>query len=154
MTTEVNLMNKPHLTAIKRSKLSAPMRYLLEQELLGLTLLDYGCGKGDDVEHLAELGYHSAGWDPHWKNEEDDRELLEGHADVVTCNYVLNVLPPKERQEVIDKLLALDADAVYVSVRRDFKEDYVTKKGTQQYLVHLDYPVVHENSGFCIYQLR
>lgn len=142
-----------HKTAIKRNRLSAPTRWLHENELLGIIMLDYGCGRGDDARILCDkYGYYCSGYDPHWANEP---ELLEYGYDVVICNYVLNVLSPDERQEVINKLLALNADTIYVTVRRDLKKAFVkTKRGTEQWMVYLDYPIIRETSGFCIYQLR
>ena len=46
-------MDNSHKTAIKRNKLSAPMRYLSENNLLKGDLLDYGCGRGDDADLLS-----------------------------------------------------------------------------------------------------
>ena len=32
--------------------------------------------------------------------------------------------------------------------------NYVTKKGTKQFLVKLDFPILTENSGFCTYIVK
>lgn len=148
------MTNLSYRTAIKRNKLSAPTKWLLDNDKLSMSLLDYGCGKGDDVHHLGELGFYAEGWDPHWHTNAADDQLKREH-DVVICNYVLNVLAADERQEVINSLLSLKAKDIYVTVRRDLKDSYTkTKKGTEQWMVHLDYPIVKETSGFCIYQIK
>ena len=53
------MISKPWLTAIHRTKQSAPMRYLLDNNLINKQqiILDYGCGYGFDVKHLSQLGY-------------------------------------------------------------------------------------------------
>ena len=148
-------MNNSKKTAIKRNKLSAPTRWLHENEKLSVIMLDYGCGRGDDAQLLSNLyGYYCTGYDPNW-DEHNEPDLLDYHYEVVVCNYVLNVLNPDERQKVLDSLAKLNADAVYVTVRRDLKKEHTkTSIGTEQWLVYLDYPVVKQTSGFCIYKLR
>lgn len=154
-------MNKSHLTAIKRNKLSTPTRWLLDNEMIIGYTLDYGCGRGDDVKFLRGeitdgMLIVPYGWDLHHTHEEfwfcDNYH--NHHWNTVICNYVLNVVPPAEQKEILKELSNLSADAVYVTVRRDLKEDYKTKRGTQQYLVKLNYPVVKETSGFCIYKVK
>lgn len=39
-------INHPYLTAIRRTRLSAPARYLLQHGLLKQRILDFGCGLG------------------------------------------------------------------------------------------------------------
>lgn len=153
-------MNKPHLTAIKRNKLSAPTRWLVENHKISKGyLLDYGCGRGDDVRfinEMASLHVHAYGWDLY--HNHDERwfcDNIHNHWwQTVICNYVLNVIPLGEQAMVIEDLLSLDARDIFATVRRDLKENYETKRGTQQYLVELDYPVVKKTPGFCIYRLR
>ena len=41
---EPEKINHPYLTAIKRTSLSAPTRYLLQHSLLKGRILDFGCG--------------------------------------------------------------------------------------------------------------
>ena len=47
-----------HRTAIRRGDLSKPVRTAVEDQLISekTTVLDYGCGQGDDVRYLAALG--------------------------------------------------------------------------------------------------
>ena len=44
--------NPYKLTALNRSSLSAPMNYLLTNDLLKGKILDFGCGNGQDVDKL------------------------------------------------------------------------------------------------------
>ena len=41
---EPEKINHPYLTAIKRTSLSVPTRYLLQHNLLKGRILDFGCG--------------------------------------------------------------------------------------------------------------
>jgi hypothetical protein len=77
-----------HLAAPYRHSLSALAQMLINRNLLALgeTHLDYGCGRGGDVERLRSRGYDSRGYDPHYFPEST------APADVVTMNYVLNVI--------------------------------------------------------------
>ena len=158
---------KYHPTAIARTKPSAPAKWIEENIGFdpGLTL-DYGCGRGRDVEHFGIDGY-----DPNGRHSPPDRlyrhlslarSYLAGgtfnNYDTILCTYVLNVIPTKEeRAKVIywmRRLLALDGVA-YVSVRADkSKLNGWTDKGTYQTYVELDYPIVHRTSGYVIYEVR
>ena len=46
------LINHPYLTAIRRTDLSVPTRYLLQHNLLKGRILDFGCGFGYDTDEL------------------------------------------------------------------------------------------------------
>lgn len=120
---------KAHLTAISRKTLSAPMRWLNSLALIptGSKSLDYGCGRGFDADQLG-----MAKFDPHYFPE-----TPTDNNDVVTCNYVLNVIPEAdERGRVLDTLQLLARNkggTVYVSVRNDKKAlKGWTSKGTWQ----------------------
>src|SRR5688500_10842201 len=78
-----------HLSAIRRSSLSRPIRLALEDGLIDPTteVLDYGCGYGDDVCALKGRGIICSGWDP---AHHPDKEPLA--ADVVNLGYVVNVI--------------------------------------------------------------
>ena len=118
-------LDRTYLTAISRTDLSAPMRKLKDKGMLLGRVLDYGCGRGQDAHRLGIDRY-----DPHFFPTPP-----EGPYDVVTCNYVLNVIEdPKGRADVIDRinsLLAPDGVA-YLTVRRDVREDTATSRGTWQ----------------------
>jgi hypothetical protein len=102
-------------TAIRRNGTSRPLALLLANELVrdGDTVLDYGCGHGEDVAHLAALGYDARGWDPHHRPDGD-----RSSADIVLCSYVLNVIEdPTERLEVLTEVHRLARQVAVVAVR-------------------------------------
>ena len=133
--------NKSHLTAIKRTKLSAPMKYLVEKGLIQGETLDYGCGKGFDAEELQMDKY-----DPHFQPELPTNKRY----DTITCNYVLNVIEDSEMRDAtlgVITLLLKDGGTAYITVRRDkFKEGF-NSRGTYQTIVELGLPVLHEKKG-------
>ena len=57
------IINHPYLTAIKRTAISAPTRFLLEHQLLKGRVLDLGCGYGFDTDELKRQGYDVTGYD-------------------------------------------------------------------------------------------
>ena len=102
-------------TAIGRGDLSMPVRLGLRDEIVGLasTVLDYGCGRGQDVARLRQMGLQADGWDPFYA---PDTPLL-AH-DVVLLNYVLNVIEnAAERRETLSKAWKLASKAMVVSCR-------------------------------------
>ena len=154
-------------TAMTRKKLSAPMRYLLDNGFFPrgrlswspesewvtgtpLRFLDYGCGKGFDADFC---GFHK--YDPHFEGV--DSLLPHNHYDIITCNYVLNTLPTMtDVHSVIWDIQAhLKEDGVaYISVRNDKKNlNGETKIGTWQQYVSLDAPIVHKTSSYVIYEI-
>lgn len=58
---EPEKINHPYLTAIKRTSLSVPTRYLLQHNLLKGRILDFGCGYGFDTDELKRQGMTSRG---------------------------------------------------------------------------------------------
>lgn len=108
------------LTAIKRKDLSVPMRHLLDKNLLQGKILDFGCGRGDDLDKLLGLGLDIVGYDKYNPKYYDD-ELLKFKYDTVTCHYVCNVIPDlPTHQNVIQTIRDLGKNT-YVSVRADTK---------------------------------
>lgn len=88
-----------HLTAIDRNKLSSPMQIIARHNYLNgeMSVLDYGCGKGDDVRELEAHGIDVAGWDP-----VHNPEGLVIDSDIVNLGFVLNVIEDRnERDEVL-----------------------------------------------------
>jgi DNA phosphorothioation-associated putative methyltransferase len=71
-----------HKTAISRTKISKPMHLFEHYGLLIGRTLDYGCGKGKDVEILNIEGY-----DPYYF---PDKPI--GKFDTVVMNYVINTI--------------------------------------------------------------
>ena len=140
-----------HKTARVRSKPSAPTKWIYDN--IGFDLdatLDYGCGRGKDVEYFGLRGWDING----------DHEPLKWHDDFTTilCSYVLNVIPTeKGRKQVISNIkkhLTWDGTA-YLTVRNDKKNlNGWTKSGTYQTFVDLPLPIVHKTSGYIIYKLE
>lgn len=79
----------------------------------GLSVLDYGCGRGGDVDRLRQLGLRAAGWDP---THRPDTPLAE--ADVVNLGYVLNVIEEQaERRDALRKAWSLARSSLVVAAR-------------------------------------
>lgn len=136
-------------TAISRTRLSAPSTYLLERGLLVGRILDFGCGMGDLAKFLDG---DIEEYDPHFAPKRP-----RGRFDVVVCNYVLNVLPPRERKQVLREARRhLRADGVlYVTVRRDLEKNSPSTLGTRQFHVELDHPtLVHRRGRFETYAIQ
>jgi len=136
-------MNKSHLTAIKRNKLSLPMAYLQKQGLLKGRILDFGCGRGDDANHLDLDKY-----DPYYFPD-----CIKGVYSTITCIYVLNVLTKQEIKKVLRNMAAhlSPHGKIYITVRRDLKKTVRTQRGTLQRVIKLDMPILIENKKYCIY---
>lgn len=107
-------------TALKRNKLSKPMRILKERSLLNGNIIDFGCGNGDDVNILKTENCKIEGYDKFNSNFKYDY-LLELQYDVVTCNYVFNTIPELDTHEETLKLIKRLGQDVYISVRSDIK---------------------------------
>lgn len=130
-----------HRTALKRSDLSKPVKLALRDRIITqkTSVLDYGCGHGEDAELLASQGITVQGWDPVFSPLP-----LPQKADVVNLGYVLNVVEnPIEREETLKKSWGLARKALVVSslVREDkdsksedvaFGDGVLTTKGTFQ----------------------
>lgn len=126
-----------HRTAISRSRLSTPMRALAQWGYLdgSPTVLDYGCGRGDDVRALCAAGVRAAGWDPHFAPE-SPRESAE----VVNLGFVLNVIEdPAERSEALRTAYRLAERVLSVAVMpvgkgggADFADGVMTSRRTFQ----------------------
>ena len=104
-----------HRTAISRGSLSLPAKLLFKSGVAneGDTYLDYGCGRGDDIKFLNELGIPAKGWDPYFKPDEN----LLIKSDVVNLGFVLNVIEsPEERIEVLKKAFNLANKCFCVAV--------------------------------------
>ena len=82
-------MSKYHPTAIGRTKPSSPAIWIKEN--IGFhpgSTLDYGCGRGVDVEHFDIEGYDPNGIFAGYP--------VRGHYETILCTYVLNVIPTEE----------------------------------------------------------
>lgn len=129
-----------HRTALQRYSLSTPMQALFRHGYLDGrgTVFDYGCGRGDDVRILKQLGVEAAGWDPHFAPGHEKRE-----ADVVNLGFVINVIEDgRERREAVTGAYALARKVLAVAAliggrtayeqHRLFRDGVLTTRGTFQ----------------------
>jgi len=104
-----------HKTALGRSLLSRPVARAIEDGLITneTTVLDYGCGRGGDVERLTRQGIKCVGYDPVYRPEP-----VTGPADVTNLGYVINVIEDaRERAEVLRRAWTLSEQLLVVSAR-------------------------------------
>lgn len=131
-----------HKTAIRRGDFSRPVKCLLRDGLLSkeVTLFDYGCGRGEDVELLTAEGIACGGWDPAHRPDAPQQE-----ADVVNLGYVINVIEdPEERAATLRRAWALCRQVLAVSAQVlvagrgkepvEFGDGVLTGRGTFQKL--------------------
>ncbi|UYP20199.1 DNA phosphorothioation-associated putative methyltransferase [Rhodococcus sp. Z13] len=129
-----------HKTAMVRSALSRPMGLALADGLIarGVTVFDYGCGRGGDIRQLEALGFEALGWDPAHR---PDAEKIPSN--VVNLGYVVNVIEdPVERVHVLESAWDLTRNVLVVSARltwearelagRRVGDGIVTRLGTFQ----------------------
>ena len=78
----------------------------------GVSVFDYGCGRGDDIRLLRNLGHDATGWDPAHAPTND-----KSPAQLVNLGYVINVI--EEPTERVETLRAAGADPVCSGCFRD-----------------------------------
>jgi DNA phosphorothioation-associated putative methyltransferase len=104
-----------HKAAIHRTNFSKPVRLALEAGLFTpeTSFLDYGCGHGSDVKLIAQQGFSSSGWDPHYQSDTDINP-----AAIVNLGYVINVIEtPTERREALIKAWELTQQVLIVAAQ-------------------------------------
>src|SRR5436309_2881834 len=104
-----------HRTALQRGDLSRPVKRALADSLISpaVTVLDYGCGRGADVDLLGRQGIICLGWDPAFRPD----TALEP-ADVVNLGYVINVIEDlTERAEALRHSWKLSRKLLIVSAQ-------------------------------------
>lgn len=104
-----------HRTAMSRTALSRPIAQALADDVLSRsgTVFDYGCGRGDDLRHLAAIGVAAFGWDPVHRPAAERRP-----ADTVNLGYVINVIEdPAERTETLSHAWSLAQRVLIVAAR-------------------------------------
>jgi DNA phosphorothioation-associated putative methyltransferase len=129
-----------HKTAIKRYKFSKPIQTAIEHDFINksTTIFDYGCGRGDDLKGLSEMGIRATGWD--LVHAPDDNKEK---ADVVNLGFVLNVIEDRnERVQVLkeafslaDRMLIVSsmiASSASESLGRPYKDGILTSRNTFQ----------------------
>ncbi len=144
-----------HKTAIARNKLSTPMQILARHGYLdgNYSVLDYGCGKGDDIRELESHGIDVTGWDPIHR---PDGELKK--CDIVNLGFVLNVIENiNERKETLIKAFSY-AKKVFIAsvmvageniIRRftPYKDGVITSRNTfQRYYTQSEFKEYLESS--------
>jgi len=113
-----------HKTAIDRYSLSTPVQSLYRHNYLNgeYTFFDYGCGKGDDLNIIKELGVTASGWDPVYRPEE---KLTK--ADIVNLGFVVNIIESlSERTQTLKKAYSLSKKILVASVM--LGSDSITSK--------------------------
>lgn len=144
-----------HRTAIDRNQLSQPMQILARHNYFNgdYSVLDYGCGKGDDMRELEAHGMDISGWDPVHR---PDGEIL--NADIVNLGFVLNVIEDRqERDETLkraydyaDKLLIVSvmiAGESVISQFTPYKDGIITSRNTfQRYYTQSEFRSYIESS--------
>jgi len=150
------IVNNPHLTAIERTSMSFPTRWLKQNKLLKGEILDFGCGFGFDTDQLKEQEFDITGYDNYYRPDYPEKRF-----DTIICNYVLNVLEPNEQAEVLMSVAELlkPTGRAYFAVRRDLKSEgfrthYVHKQPTYQSNVILPYKSVFANENCEIYEYQ
>jgi ATP adenylyltransferase len=145
-----------HLTAIERTKLSKPMKWLKDHYKLAGEILDYGCGLGTDVGFLKEKQYDIEGYDKYYFTK-----ISKSSYDTITCIYVLNVLKPLEQTKVIMEIShrLKPGGKAYFVVRRDIKHEGFRvhkkhKKHTYQTYVKLPFKSIYSSNSFEIYEYQ
>jgi len=129
-----------HRTAIDRNQLSQPMQVLARHDYLNgeWSILDYGCGKGDDLRELEAHGLDISGWDPVHNPE---GELVASA--IVNLGFVLNVIENRdERKDTLRRAWEYASTLLIVSVMiagdsviaqfRPYKDGVVTSRNTFQ----------------------
>ena len=148
-------LEKAGKTAVKRKTPSKPLLKLLNLVGLseGLSIFDYGCGHGKDLDYLRELSsvanlnWDVQGYDP------IHRPIPPTHDefDIVLCTYVLNTVPDYIQSTIIQDIIGLGnrQGKVFVTVRRDIPEE-----GTDtQRWVELPWKKLYECKQYVIYYI-
>lgn len=153
-------MSLAHLTAISRKTASAPMKWLAKESKLKAThtILDYGCGKGKDVEWLKGFYYNIDGYDPYYAPNTLSNDSKNCY-DVITCNFVLNVIEGSQAREgVIHHIKGLlkQNGVAYIAIRADKKKlNGYTKRGTFQTYVTIlpahGFTLIHKTGSYELY---
>lgn len=151
---EQGKINHPYLTAIKRTAISAPTRFLLQHNLLNGRVLDFGCGFGFDTDELSKQGIDITGYDYYYRPD-----FPNGKFDTIICNYVLNVLEPYAQAEVIMNVTNLlkPTGTAFIAVSRYLAEEGFRSHAIyREYIYHcnviLPFKSLTANKSFEIYQ--
>ncbi len=127
-------------TALTRMALSRPVSLAMADGLISQStrVLDFGCGKGDDVRLLTAQGISAGGWDPEFVPDGD-----KSAAPIVNLGYVVNVIEDRdERDAVLAHAWRLATEVLVVAARlvrevdglgfAAFADGALTQRGTFQ----------------------
>ena len=127
-------------TALTRTSLSRPVALAINDGVIDTDkrVLDYGCGKGDDVRLLAQRGITADGWDPAFAPAGSRTP-----AAVVNLGYVVNVIEDgAERAACLKTAWSLTTEVLVVAARlvgevevegfAPFRDGSLTRRGTFQ----------------------
>ena len=115
MMNNAELTTKRGNTAISRQSMSRPMVKLQKQGYFdNKRVLDYGCGKGFDVETLKAQGFDITGYEPFASDKY--LQVPSGRFDIITNNYVLNVIENVEERHNLIKTMKEMSDFVVITV--------------------------------------
>lgn len=116
---QVDETNSPivarHKSAIRRNELSLPIKCLIRDDIIQQcsSFFDYGCGHGEDIQHVHNMGIESDGWDPVHRPDAQKRK-----ADAVNLGYVANVIENlPERSDTIHDAWGLSRKVFSIAVR-------------------------------------
>ena len=139
-TTEPTACIERHRTAINRDRLSAPFQKLAKFGYLDgeHSILDYGCGRGDDLRELEAHGLTINGWDP-----VHNPEGICPRSDITNLGFVLNVIEEQEeRAETLKRAYQHTNKLLVVSVMllnenkigqfTPYKDGVITQRNTFQ----------------------
>ena len=126
-------MNNSGATAIARTRVSRPLRDLVDYAYEGVGLqafangpvLDMGCGKGADIKYLAERHLDVTGYDPNHQEYANPCVLAPANSyGLVTCTFVVNVIEdPMEYRDLWETLAVVTKPGgkVFVASRTPYE---------------------------------
>ena len=146
-----------HKTALgKGSGTSRPTNLFFKwlegkEEIKISKVLDLGAGKGRDENACLQRKFVYIGYDPHKDfGYNQPNYVLENEYDLVLCNYVLNVIIPEDREQVIKTLKTHlhKGTMVVLGVRQDkyevkdswkpFEDGFITTRATFQHFFNIN----------------
>lgn len=151
-------------TAMTRTRVSAPLQWLLDHNLIVGEAVNWGEGKAwADTEALGGVGY-----DPN-STKPENRYMPKGEKfDTVYCGYVLNTLDARTAANVIEDIRSrlYPGGNAYFAVRTDkvegvpWYDGVLTQKGTFQttyrYLTNVPdtYDWIHKAGHYAIFRIQ
>ena len=149
-------INKPHLTAKRRSVLSFSSSFLHEHGLLKGEILDFGCGYGKDVLELKKMNYKILGFDNYYQPEYPIRKF-----DTILCNYVLDIVEYDIQKDILMSVSELlkPTGRAYFTVKRGVNQDQYLPTGfeneyTYQCNINLPFNSIYLDSIREVYEYQ